>query len=226
MRRRDRLRLAIVPDKPNRPWYIVVGMVLIAAVFGSLGYGYGQYQAEDETAKVQASLGAVVRDAERKISATEERAAIREREMAIIEEAAKRLRDDNQELLATMSTLEDRVVFYKRMVSPRATSDSIAIEFFELLPGTEPGQVRYRLLVTRHTQSGSVAQGRVTAKLVSGSRSVDLPISAPRFQFRYYQQFTGEWTVPEGMAPERVDIRVSAGNASNERRYKWEVKGG
>lgn len=226
MRRRDRLRLAIVPDKPNRPWYIVVGMILVAAVFGSLGYGYGQFQAEDETAQMQASLGAVVRDAERKITASEERVAVREREVAIIEEAAKRLRDDNQELLATMSTLEDRVIFYKRMVSPRAAKEPIAIEFFELLPGLEAGQVRYRLLVTRNTQSGSVTQGRVTAKLVSGSRTVELPISAPRFQFRYYQQFTGEWTVPKGLTPERVDIRVSAGNASNERRYKWEVKGG
>ncbi len=226
MRRRDRLRLAIVPDKPNRPWYIVVTMILVAAVFGAIGYGYGQHLAGEEAERAQAAIGAVVRNAERKISATQERAAIREREFAIIEEASRRMRDDNQELLATMSTLEDRVIFYKRMVSPKAVTNNLGIEFFELLPGADANKVRYRLLVTRNSTSGSVAQGSVTAKLVSGSRTMSLPVEAPRFQFRYYQQFTGEWSIPAGFKPERVDIRVSAGTLNTERRYKWEVKGG
>ena len=225
MRRRDRLRLAIVPDKPNRPWYIVVAMIMVAAIFGAVGFGFGQHLAGEEAERAQAAIGAVVKNAEKRITATQESAAIREREFSIIEEASRRMRDDNQELLATMSSLEDRVIFYKRMVSPKAVTNDLGVEFFELLPGSADNKVRYRLLVTRNSMSGSVAQGAVTAKLVSGSRNVSLPLEAPRFQFRYYQQFTGEWTVPAGFNPERVDIRVSAGRLSTERRYKWEVKG-
>ena len=100
----------------------------------------------------------------------------------------------------------------------------LAIELFELLPTKDPRVVRYRLLIVRSNTSGNAAEGRVKVKVSGGGRQIELPVDQPRFTLRYYQQFSGEWQLPSGFNPERVDVQVRSGANSLDRRYKWEIK--
>lgn len=158
------------------------------------------------------------------LKAEQEADAVRAGEYAIIQQASSRLQEDNRELLASMSALEDRVVFYKRMAAPAATRQRVDIEHFELLPSTRPGHVRYRLLVTRPQGSDAPATAAIRVRVSGGGRQQDLSLAQPRFQFRYYQQFSGEWAVPASFQPERIDIQLRSGAAAADRRFKWELK--
>jgi len=220
-----RVKLALVPDRDHQRWYFWVGAFCLLALAFYASYRWGEYRATRAVVGISAQLDAAKASSVQAVARVEERFAVRAREMAIIEEAAQRLRDDHQELLAATAALEDRVIFYRRLASPRAANDPLAIEFFELLPGTSSQEVKYRLMVTRPQGDANQVNLTVNAFLVAGGRRIPLPVQAPRFQFRYYQALSGLWTVPAGVVPERIDVQLRVGRTVLERRFKWEVKG-
>lgn len=197
----------------------VLGLIVVVAM--AAGFGLGRWlPSEDAPAVARAES-----DFNRRLKAAEEQAAVKAREYAIIEDASTRLQVDNQELLASMAALEDRVAFFKRMAAPQAArGGGLEIDLFELLPSARSDQVRYRLLVTRNSPNGNVAQAVVRVRLSGAGKQHELRLNEPRFQLRYYQQFSGEWKLPAGFTPERVDIQVQSGGVSVERRFKWEIK--
>lgn len=200
------------------------GMLTIAIVAAAVGFLASQLLNQSLGADHESSLQKLRASYEKRLSNERERVAVKAKEYDIIDAASQRLQEDNQELLAGMSALESRVTFYKRMASQKAANVPLAIELFELLPTKDPRVVRYRLLIVRSNTSGNAAEGRVKVKVSGGGRQIELPVDQPRFTLRYYQQFSGEWQLPSGFNPERVDVQVRSGANSLDRRYKWEIK--
>lgn len=200
------------------------GMLTIAIVAAAVGFFASQLVSQSLGADHESSLQKLRASYEKRLSNERERIAVKAKEYDIIDAASQRLQEDNQELLAGMSALESRVTFYKRMTSQKAANVPLAIELFELLPTKDPKVVRYRLLIVRSNASGKATEGRVKVKASAGSRQIELPVDQPRFTLRYYQQFSGEWRLPDGFNPERVDVQVRSGANSLDRRYKWEIK--
>lgn len=200
------------------------GMLTIAIVAAAVGFFASQLVNQSLGADHESSLQKLRDSYEKRLSNERERVAVKAKEYDIIDAASQRLQEDNQELLAGMSALESRVTFYKRMTSQKAANVPLAIELFELLPTKDPKVVRYRLLIVRSNASGNATEGRVKVKVSDGSRQIELPVDQPRFTLRYYQQFSGEWRLPDGFNPERVDVQVRSGANSLDRRYKWEIK--
>lgn len=200
------------------------GIMVIALIAAAMGFLASQLLNRSQGENHEHALQSVRADYEKRLRNERERVAIKTKEYAIIDAASQRLQEDNKELLAGMSALESRVTFYKRMSSSKVANVPVAIELFELLPTKDPRVVRYRLLIVRSNASGKAAEGRVKVKASNGRRQVELSLDQPRFALRYYQQFSGEWRLPDGFYPERVDVQVRSGGSSLERRYKWEVK--
>lgn len=225
MRRRHHLqRFFPRPGSPQgRGALSPAALAVVVALALGLGFGLGQWLRMGSSA-AEAALAQAEADFSRRLQAQQEQAAVKAREYAIIEDASARLQVDNQELLASMAALEGRVAFFKRMAAPQAARSPVEIELFELLPASTPDKVRYRLLITRSNPTGAVAQGTVRVRISGGGKQQELTLDAPRFQLRYYQQFSGEWKVPAGFAPERVDVQVRSNGVAVERRYKWEIK--
>lgn len=226
IRRRDRLqRIMLVPVNPLRQlstraaW---AGALLLAL---GLAFTLGRWSASSASGDMSQQLNQLTQSNQSQLRSLEERTDIRLKECAIIQAASERLQEDNQELLASLALLEDRMAFFKRLATPHAVSNPLSIEQFELLPAKLAGHVRYRLLVTRGSAQASAATSATVAATASGAgKVVTLVMPAPRFQFRYYQQFSGEWVLPAGFQPERVDIQVRSASGSVTRRYKWEIQ--
>lgn len=198
-------------------------MAVIVALALGVGFGLGHWLLPGGRSGA-ATLAQAEADFNHRLQLQQEQAAIKAREYAIIEDASTRLQVDNQELLASMAALESRVAFFKRMAAPQAAKNPIEIDLFELLPASTPDKIRYRLLITRSNPTGAVSQASVRVRISGSGKQQEQNLNAPRFQFRYYQQFSGEWKVPAGFTPERVDVQVSSNGVSVERRYKWEIK--
>lgn len=224
-RRRDRLqRIMLVPVNPLRQlstraaWGVAVLFCL------GLAFMAGRWSATKTAQDMTQVLDQVARSSQSQLRVLEERTDIRLKECGIIQAASERLQEDNQELLASLALLEDRMAFLKRLATPQAASNPLSIEQFELLPAKQSDHVRYRLLVTRGGTAGTPTSATVSVTASAGARTVKLAMPAPRFQFRYYQQFSGEWALPAGFQPERVDIQVRSSNGAITRRYKWEIQ--
>ena len=224
-RRRDRLqRIMLVPVSPLRQLSTRAAIVAAVLVCVALAFFVGRWSAQQSVAGVTKQLSQLSKSRDSQLRSMEEQTDIRLKECSIIQAGSERLQEDNLELLASLALLEDRMAFLKRLATPQASVNSLAIEQFELLPAKLPNRVRYRLLVTRANAAGSATNASVSATASAGARVVNLELPAPRFQFRYYQQFSGEWTLPAGFIPERIDIRVRSANDAISRRYKWEIQ--
>lgn len=223
MRRRDRLqRLVLVPVSPLRhlPWQLLAGLVLV--LVAAIAFWGGRQSVLQPSQPASTLMKAVRGAAERRVQAAEEHAAVKLKECDIIDAASRQLQEDNQELLASLASLEGRVAFFKRMAAPQAAAQRADIEQFDLLPGHAGGQIRYRLLISRGSDAG--APGQVRLRISGQGRQQVITPDAPRFQFRYYQQYSGEFALAPGLQPERVDIELRAGGTQIARRYKWEIR--
>lgn len=223
-RRRDRLqRLMLVPVSPLRQLSTRAAWAAAILLCAGLSFLAGRWSAAQTANDVAQQVDQITLSNQHQLRSLEERTDIRLKECSIIQAASERLQEDNQELLASLALLEDRMAFLKRLATPQAASNPLSVEQFELLPAKLPDHVRYRLLVTRGS-AGATTSASVSVTASAGGREIKLDMPAPRFQFRYYQQFSGEWALPAGFKPERVDIQVSSAGGSITRRYKWEIK--
>lgn len=216
LRRRERLqRIVLVPVRPFQRITWSLGVVLLIAMAGVLGFWLGHR--EVTVVSVSPASGAV---SARQMAA--ERADIQSRECAIVAQASQSLQVDNRELLASLAAIEERLLFYRRMAAPGATEAGV-IEQLELLPGQQPGTVHYRLLLASDASASGPTEVTLTAGSATGA-SQTLKLTVPRFQFRYYRQYSGDWVLPAGFTPTRVDVQLRQGGQLVTRRYKWELK--
>ncbi len=224
-RRRDRLqRIMLVPVNPLRQLSTRAAWGVALLLGLGLAFMLGRWSVASVSGDMTQAMNQLTQSSQSQLRTLEERTDIRLKECAIIQAASERLQEDNQELLASLALLEDRMAFFKRLATPQAASNPLSIEQFELLPAKLAGHVRYRLLVTRGSAVASATSASVAVTASGAGKTVTLAMPAPRFQFRYYQQFSGEWALPPGFQPERVDIQVRSTGGSISRRYKWEVQ--
>lgn len=225
MRRRDRLqRIMLVPVSPLRQLSTRAALIVFLLACVTLAFFAGRWSVQRTVEGVTQQLTQLSQSRDSQLRSLELQTDIRLKECSIIQAGSERLQEDNLELLASLALLEDRMAFLKRLATPKANLNTVTIEQFELLPGKVPNRVRYRLLLTRDNNAGSATNATVSASASGDGRVVKLEIPAPRFQFRYFQQFSGEWALPQGFVPERVDIQVRSAGGSVSRRYKWEIK--
>ena len=129
-------------------------------------------------------------------------------------------------IIASMAALEEQVALYKRLLSPQGVSQGLSVERFELQSTGKSGQVQYRLLLTQVGSKTTDIKGKIEARLVAGGKTISMPVGDGGFTFQYFQSLTGEWQLPAGMAPERVDIvLISSKGQRIQKSFKWEVKG-
>lgn len=222
-------KLVLVPYRPFRNLSLGVGGVLliVAAGLGGLyaGSRYGssvvgatpdEVQRLRQTVRMYAAQSQLVRD----------EVAVVHHDREIVLAATEKLRQENKNLLENIAVLEDQVALYKRLLSPRGvTAAGLNADRLDLHAGATPQQVSYRLLLTQASSNVANVAGVVEARIVGGGQSVALPVGDNRFGFQYFQSLTGEWQIPAGFHPERVDIVLRPGKgAPVQKSFRWDVQ--
>lgn len=222
-------RLVLVPYRPFRNLSLGIGGVILIVAAGVGGFYAGSRYGSSSvgaTSEEVERLRQTVRLYAERSKAMRDQAAVAEHDRQIVLDATEQLRLENKKLLENITTLEDQVAAYKKLLSPRtAASAGLAAERLDLHPGNAPGRVNYRLLLTYATRNAGQVAGAVEARLVGGGRSVVVPVGDNRFSFEYFQNLRGEWDLPSGFRPERVDIVLTpARGAPVQKSFRWEVQ--
>lgn len=159
-------------------------------------------------------------------------------------QAAQSLRETIAELRDQQAGLREEVTFYKSLMAPSSIERGLQIAELELGRGEADNQFTYHLLLTQAEERRDWVQGNVTldvqgvrARLDGSSAEEVLPLTdltdvdpyPMKFRFRYFQNFRGTVTLPEGFRPQSVRVTVVPRGRSgdrDERSFDWIVDAG
>jgi Family of unknown function (DUF6776) len=222
------LRMKVVAHRPLRSAVMMLGGLLLAVGAGIGGYWIGRNQLVSVASSVVDDAGEV---------STAQRIVELERKLADVQlsqvvdgDANESLRQTIKSLRDELSASQDEVLFYRQLMAPSEAQRGLRVEKLELAPGAVPTEVKYRLLLTQVADKNNWATGTVTVDVVgtSGDEQVVLPLteltpveSYPlTFKFRYFQDFTGTLTIPEGLKPEQVVVAAAMSGKDGKRVQK------
>jgi hypothetical protein len=134
--------------------------------------------------------------------------------------------------------LEEGLSFYRSMVVSDETSKGLSLRKPELVPGDNPGRVRYRFFVQQKDREYEMVEGRLSVEVfgMNDDREVTYPLAklskefddkAATLQFRYFQSIEGEITLPDGFEPKGINLAAHARKPREmevREQYPWTVQ--
>lgn len=231
--------LQVVAHRPDRD-RIVIAVAVAASIFAALvGFWLGGSLARDDRDAALRELDVL----------GEEYDSLRSRhealEQALGDERLARevggvfseqVRGTLADQAAEIASLEEQIRFYRNLMAGGEEGE-LQIAELELLERLDGRGVRFRLLLVQSADRRDEIAGRIEVRVVGvreGRSEVltgevlgaDLESPIP-FRFRYFQRLAGEIRLPDGFAPEGVEIVARSdaeGGFRLQRTFNWELQ--
>jgi len=234
-------RLVVKSHNPLRVALLVAAIAAGLLLAGWAVFLYGGYKAgyDCRSAKDKVvELGHQKQELDALVAQLREQKAVLERSRDVERQAAEELNGTVAGLQGEISELKSELAFYRGIVSPKETAGGLRIQRFELAPNGVARGYRYKLVLTQVLKNGSVARGYASMR-VEGTRDgelatlslADLGLGGKDgtlyFRFRYFQDFEGNFVLPEGFVPSRVTVEVdprSRGHRDFEKVFEWSAE--
>jgi len=151
--------------------------------------------------------------------------------------ATSEVRARFRELQEEIASLEEEVSFYRSLMAPEELAKGLHIENMRLNKTERPGVFGYDLVIAQTVARHAWQEGDAYFEVhgaVNGERAVlalteiaTIPEYPLGFKFRYFQNYSGELTLPADFVPEIVIVTLDRGDAGEmvQRRYDWTVMG-
>lgn len=136
--------------------------------------------------------------------------------------AVDQVRESNSELLLQISDLERDVTYYQRVMNPIVNDKGLRIDTMEVEGTTDANRFRLNLVLTQvGKQNSTVIQGTYDFSIEGSEQGIKKVYSstdiklvdndvASKFRFRYYQEISEEFIVPENFIVEKFHVRVTS----------------
>ncbi|MCP5162463.1 MAG: hypothetical protein H6999_01970 [Hahellaceae bacterium] len=160
-----------------------------------------------------------------------------DRGRAVDEVAQRGALETIQKLENSVRQLREDVTFYKRIMAPSSNTKGLTIQKLELGNSAREKKYTYKLVLTQMTDNKRYIEGVVAVNLI-GERngeaevlplrdvSADVQELGIKFRFRYFQEISGEITLPDDFKPVKVQVvaQASGKNASSiEQSFDWSI---
>lgn len=141
-----------------------------------------------------------------------------ERSQDIDKQACATVKTSLASLQEEVADLHEQVAFYRGIVSPDASRAGVRVYEFKVYPTTNAGVYRYDLVLIQSVRHDRRIAGRVDIALQGVDRGQaqvrrlsELIVSGERnlvFSFKYFEEFGGEFRLPDGFRPTRATVAV------------------
>jgi hypothetical protein len=188
----------------------------------------------DQLIQERRELTGRLRTANTRIEALKDQVVYLQRAKEIDQQACAEVKASLAGLQEEVADLQEKVAFYRGIVSPDASRAGVRVYDFKVFPTASPGIFRYDLVLIQSVRHDRRIAGRVDISLKgmhAGETQVhrlsELLISGERnllFSFKYFQEFGGEFRLPEGFRPSRAVIAVlpsGGGIPKVEDEFEW-----
>lgn len=202
-------------------------MLLSLAFFAGTRFGGARYGATpDEILELRQT----VRLYTQQFRQMRDQVSIAQHDQAMVQAANEQLRQQNKELLDSISSMEQQVALYKRILNPQQNARGLNIEQFVLHATPQSSHFVYRILLTQTQADGGDVSGKMEISIqgLEHGHSIIQPMHSgdDSFHMQYFQSLIGEWVLPVGFQPQVVTIKiVSQGSRPQhvEKQFKWEL---
>lgn len=137
-------------------------------------------------------------------------------------------------LQSEAADLREQLAFYRGIVSPDEANAGVRVYDFKVEKSKIGASYRFDLVLIQSVRHERRVEGRIDASisgLTRGQRQTlklsDIAVGDARnlvFSFKYFQEFSGDFRLPEGFRPVRVTVSVvpdGAGQSAVEEQYDW-----
>ena len=218
-------RMVVVPHRPGQRALFTLLVLIGVALSAAGGWGYAYYttvltQEGDKAEKNE--LLAQLSEARKKNENLERQVAILDRTSAVDKQTGLELQETLTSLRQRVAQLEEDVLFYRKVVEEETKETGLVIEQLDIDATRSSDRYRYKLVMRQQDADGDTyLAGHVNFNLVGQLRGqqvvlplrdlseaeVDLDI---RLRFKYFQNIEGEFVLPEGFQPDRIQIAAVA----------------
>jgi len=229
----------------HRPGFrIVFAFVMVAFVglAGLLSYGFGFEQGKKTDAQILVKMEVI----EEALALNESRKVELQSKVANLEFAKNVDHLANNELISTVHRLEaeladlkGEISYYRNLFQPELVTGDLLIEGWELQSLGKPNLYEYRLMLTQMSKKGDLVSGSVDIEIQGKRNGVDVSVPLETalnsseqpmaFSFRYFQNMSGQFSIPEGFQPSTVQLVARTDGQKTqlyERNYQWPFSGG
>lgn len=216
-------------------------LLLFSIISLGLGFALGQHMFEKRMGELNRD-NALLRENqasfESEAKSLARQLAVLQRGRDIDDQAKRSITDTINALEMQVVQLKQDVTFYKNIMAPTGQDKGLSVKKLEFTPGAQDGSFTYKLVLAQMAANKNSIEGIVAINFIgerNGEQEIyalkeisDLADLGIKFQFRYFQNFEGSLTFPEGFKPEKIQIVAqSKGNRSArvEETFIWTGKG-
>lgn len=233
----------------HRPW---LRPALIAGTTGALALGgwalYSYTRAttvsdfertQTEVEKLRAERRQLTRDlraAHAEVQSLKEQVVYAQRSGEIDTQACDTVRKSLTDLQAEASELREQVAFYRGIAAPDQARAGVRVQEIRLSPvQNQRNRFRFFMTLIQSVRQDKRVGGRIQLAIDGRSGGVERKIGldelAPAvaqnllFSLKYFEEFSGEFQLPEGFVPQRVIVTLvpsSSGAPQTEEGFDWQ----
>lgn len=218
-------------DQSDRRWTVIAALIAgIVLLFG--GYAVGRVHAGQIAASLSDELARETAQVET-LSGVRDQLADVELDRTIDAGASEILRSTIKQQKDEIAQLQEQVSFFQRLMAPGSAPRGVMIDRFELSRAGD--DFEYYVLLTQLEDRRSWVSGLVVIDVIGQRGGVQQVLSLTeltevdsypiKYRFRYFQDFSGSLTLPEGFEPSAIRVRadLSSGKDNLEREFAWDT---
>lgn len=225
-------------------WHSRYGVALIVLLSLLLAWGvfeFGRYRAGFDTIAASQALDAL----QRQLAEMDEQQGTLREQNAVLERSGQIERQAYKQLEGAVSGLQDEILelkeelaFYRGIVSPSDATKGLKIQNFELSEGAQAREYQFKVVLTQVLNNGTVARGEMLLEVAGLQQGEQKSYSleqlgsasdsdATAFNFKYFQILEGNFQLPEGFEPIKVNLTVKPKSKTHNKltqAFDWVVR--
>jgi hypothetical protein len=236
-------RVVIRAYSPRLRWALIAGSTALLAIaaFGLYRYtrattvvDFERAQTErDQLLAERRDLTTKLRDSHAQVEQLKDQVVYLQRSQEIDQQACATVKASLTGLQEEVSDLQEQVAFYRGIVSPDASRAGVRVYEFKVAPTATNGVYRFDLVLIQSVRHDKRIAGHIEVAVqgtaggqTQAHRLSDLTISGEKnlvFSFKYFEEFGGEFRLPDGFRPTRalVDVIPDGGGPKIEDEFEW-----
>ncbi len=213
-------RYLITIQRPFRWFMGLIALIALVAAMVWLAYEQGRQMAgynSSDANRVIEMLQAEVETLRADLGESQRQTAMLETNSKIEDDTAGQLKKSLSDAQKEALELKKELAFYKSIVAPEQDKPSIVIQTIQLKKDPA-GDYDYKIMISQQGRNDRFARGTVDvsiegdnqgAKQVLALNDVSADAKKPmKFGMRYFQNFTGKLTLPQGFTAESMRVKL------------------
>lgn len=218
----------------------IAGIVVLSLILAFAIFEFGRYRAGYnalDAAEAVSALNEEIAGLKRKQTTLREKSVVLDRSGQIERQAYKQLDGAVTSLQDEILELKEELAFYRGIISPKDTSKGLKMQDFELSLGIMPRNYHFKVVLTQILNNRNLARGNLLFEVVGVLKGEqksytldklsDSKGKGPAFRFKYFQILEGDFMLPEGFEPIKVNLTVKPKTSAHKKltqAFDWVVR--